>query len=190
MNPILLSGEWRKGYALDAHIISSVYLGEDEYGRPKFKTIRSDLGELVYELKYKNNLNVLDDIEEIIQSFFEGNNFQDAIDCIIPVPSSNKRVHQPVDNICSLIGNILKKEVVYNCLKKNSNNQSKNLDSSQKVAIKGSIQRLKYFEVKVNVLLVDDLYDSGVTLNECVRVLKEDKNINNIYVLTMTKTKG
>lgn len=43
---------------------------------------------------------------------------------------------------------------------------------------------------KVNILVVDDLYESGTTLNEICRVLKRDQNINNIYVLTMTKTKG
>lgn len=190
MNPIIFEGPWQKGYALDMHIISSIYLGDNEYGRPIYETTRSNLGELVYKLKYKDNHNTLDDIKDILQTFFESGYFQDTIDCIVPVPSSNKRVHQPVDSICALIGDILNTDVEYDFLKKNSNNQSKNLDPSQKKAISGSIESLKYFTVKVNVLLVDDLYASGVTLKESVRVLKEDKNINNIYVLTMTKTKG
>jgi len=40
------------------------------------------------------------------------------------------------------------------------------------------------------VLLVDDLFDSGVTLNEAVNVLKSDINVADVYVLVMTQTRG
>lgn len=38
------------------------------------------------------------------------------------------------------------------------------------------------------MLLVDDLFDTGETLKECVKVLKEDINFRSVYVLTITKT--
>ena len=40
-----------------------------------------------------------------------------------------------------------------------------------------------------NILLVDDLYSSGRTLNGCVNILKKDSNVLKIFVLTMTKTR-
>ena len=43
---------------------------------------------------------------------------------------------------------------------------------------------------KVNILLVDDLYSSGMTMKECCKVLKQDKNVNKIYCLAMTRTKN
>lgn len=43
---------------------------------------------------------------------------------------------------------------------------------------------------KSNILIVDDLYSSGFTMNLIVDSLKKDPNIGKIYVLTMTKTKG
>lgn len=41
-----------------------------------------------------------------------------------------------------------------------------------------------------NILLIDDIYHTGTTLNSCVKALREDSRIKSIYVLTMTKTKG
>jgi len=40
------------------------------------------------------------------------------------------------------------------------------------------------------ILLVDDLFDTGSTISECVSVLREDPKLKKIYVLAMTKTMG
>lgn len=40
------------------------------------------------------------------------------------------------------------------------------------------------------ILVIDDLYSTGATLNETCKVLKNDKNVKKIYCLAMTKTKG
>ena len=47
----------------------------------------------------------------------------------------------------------------------------------------------KVFEEETSILLVDDLYKTGETLNESINILKTDSNLHNIYILTMTKTK-
>ena len=41
----------------------------------------------------------------------------------------------------------------------------------------------------MNVLIVDDLYSTGATLNEVCKILREDRNVMKIYVLAITKTK-
>ncbi len=67
----------------------------------------------------------------------------------------------------------------------------KNVSTNKKLdSIKNAIIKEKQFKRKVNILLVDDLYDSGATLNEAVNVLKEDKNVDEVYILAMTKTGG
>ena len=66
-------------------------------------------------------------------------------------------------------------------MKKNSSNQSKNLTSEDKKKLVGTIQSKKVFTVEANVLLVDDLYQSGQTLTECVNVLRNNENIK-IYM--------
>ena len=39
------------------------------------------------------------------------------------------------------------------------------------------------------ILLVDDLYRSGSTLNEVTRTLYEKAHVNNVYVAVLTKTR-
>ncbi|MEK5520454.1 MULTISPECIES: hypothetical protein [Heyndrickxia] len=78
---------------------------------------------------------------------------------------------------------------MFDVVKKNNPTQSKNLVTDNKNEITGSIVRTKRFLRKVNLLIIDDLYQSGKTLNETAKELKNDQNVNNIYVLTMTKTR-
>ena len=41
--PIRIFGNWKEGFAFDLHTISSVYLGDNEYGHPVFDTKRSEM---------------------------------------------------------------------------------------------------------------------------------------------------
>jgi hypothetical protein len=62
INPKPITGNWTEGFALDFHTLSSEYIGDDEYGHPQFDTKRSDVGELLYRLKYGKDKSVLGDI--------------------------------------------------------------------------------------------------------------------------------
>lgn len=186
--PIRIVGDWEEGYAIDLHTISSNYLGYNEYGHPIFDTTRSEIGELLYKLKYRHNKEIIDDIINLINPFVSEWTKNLKIDVIIPMPPSNKiRDYQPVNVIAE---ELAKKINVHYCggfLSKDSDIQSKNL--VEKGAISHSMTRNKHFAKKVNVLLFDDLYKSGASMNEAVRVLLEDQNIVNIYVLALTKTR-
>ncbi|CAD7777829.1 hypothetical protein DMNBHIDG_01591 [Candidatus Methanoperedenaceae archaeon GB37] len=49
------------------------------------------------------------------------------------------------------------------------------------------VKDLRYKDSKV--LLFDDLYRSGATLREITKVLYENGRVQNVYVLTLTKTR-
>lgn len=189
INPIELYGNWTEGYALDRHTEYSIYLGEDEWGHSQFDTKRTYIGQKVYDLKYKNDLLKVNEIVDLIDPFLEEWDITKKINYIIPVPPSKERLNQPVYKIAEGIGQRINKNVITDFISKNSRTQSKSLAKEQKTEISGTVIRHKGFKKKVNVLAVDDLYQSGKTLNEVVGVLKNDSNIVNIYVLTMTKTK-
>jgi hypothetical protein len=93
LHPIKIKGNWSAGYVLDLHVESSDFIGYDEFGHAQYDTKRTELGELVYRLKYKRDTTVLDEIVQIISSF---SSFK-TIDVIIPVPPSNiSKEFQPV----------------------------------------------------------------------------------------------
>lgn len=48
-------GNWAAGYALDKHTVSSTFDGYDDNGHPKFTTIRTEVGEATYQLKYRQD---------------------------------------------------------------------------------------------------------------------------------------
>jgi hypothetical protein len=54
ITPISLIGNWLEGFALGLHTISSEFSGYDEFGHEVFNTKRSEIGELLYRLKYKS----------------------------------------------------------------------------------------------------------------------------------------
>jgi len=71
IHPIELYGSWTKGYSLDKHMIRSEYIGDDVYGRLMFDNTRSPIGEMVYQLKYKMNLSMLNNIMQLITPFLD-----------------------------------------------------------------------------------------------------------------------
>ena len=72
-----LEGDWKKGLAFDLHTIASDYLGPDEYGHDRWDTTRSEMGELIYQLKYRNGKSAVNKIILLkgikgIEKFYEG----------------------------------------------------------------------------------------------------------------------
>jgi len=184
-----LSGKWKSGYAFDLHTLASTYLGPDEFGHDRFDNTRSEMGELVYQLKYKRDQSTIPKIIELLTAITGIEKF----DFIIPVPSSRARVFQPVDEIATALGKQRGVPVLIGFLAKESRgNELKNVtDPDQKEKLlKDAIKIAGDRKVKgKNILLVDDLYDSGATLNACCSILYEEAGAKGVFVLTMTKTR-
>ena len=73
IDPMRLPGPWANGYVLERqHTLSSEFLGHDGYGNPQFDTKRSELGELVFRLKNRNDKNAVDSIGDTAVEFLKG----------------------------------------------------------------------------------------------------------------------
>lgn len=123
---------------------------------------------------------------DLIKDILDRWNLKEKIDIIIPVPPSNKtREYQPVFEISKEIAKYLGKECKVDVLSKESNLQVKDGYN-----INGMIKQNKNIENEANILIIDDLYSTGATLNEVCKVLRNDNNVKKLYCLVMTKTKG
>ena len=189
-NPIRLYGNWTLGYALDRHVMKSVPVGEDPYGHMCFDTTRSEIGELIYKFKYRGRLDVLPEIIDTIVDFLSKQSEMASFDTIIPVPPTQDRPWQPTFELAEALAEELHVYTRNDILVNHSNIQAKGLANNQKNQLSGTITMEKTAKRKHSVLLIDDVYETGTTLSQCVDALRTDPLIDKNYVLAVTKTKN
>lgn len=188
-DPIQLVGNWKLGWALDYHTVSSRY----DKAAGFFKTNRTDLGKVLYKLKYKKHWWRIRGIARTVACFLRQQEIANYIDIIVTVPPAKFRLFiQPVRSIGKQVGKLLDIKVLTRELKRTKNIPPlKYMEdrTERSEAVKGLYSvRSKKLEGKT-VLLLDDLYRSGATLREAARALKSDGKADVIYVLTITKTR-
>ncbi len=192
-NPSSLRGEWRRGWSVDVHTTSSQFLEYDEHGHPQFDTTRSELGELLYRLKYRGEDQNAGVIAEILADFLSAKpNAMSRVDAIVPVPPSNRRAKQPVLAIARELGSMLDLPVLKDAV-------SKTKDTPELKGVFDAEERRKHLDnaFKVNaeavsgkgVLLVDDLYRSGATANAVTHALVAAGS-SPVYFLAATRTRS
>ncbi len=192
--PISIAGSWSIGYALDLHTVSSTFIGHDEAGHAQFDNQRSELGQLVYDIKYSGKLDAATDIIDTAYDFVIKNYLTPptlSFNVIVPVPPSSYRTNQPVLIIAEGIARKL--GVSFNCcISCNSASQVKNIQDQEErdkeLANKYAINAdgLK----GMSVLLIDDLYRSGSTLNVIANLALQSGKAVRVDVLTITKTRA
>ena len=184
-----LKGNWRRGWAFDLHTLDSTYIGDDLHGHPQFDTTYSEMGHLVRRLKYQNDQSVLPQIIALLEPIRGIETF----DAIVPVPSSKTRALQPVDAIAAALGGRRGVKVLKSYLVKTESIELKNITDpgEREKQLQGQIVITGTDDISgQKVLLLDDLYRSGATLNACSTVLKEQAKVGDLCVLTMTKTRS
>jgi|SRR5208282_1369082 len=191
IKPIRIPGRWRNGFALDVQTKSSVFLGDDEYGHPQFDNKRSEIGELLYKLKYRRDKGVIPQIVEAAATFVES--YLPKVDLIIPAPPSSARPEQPVMLIARAIGARIKIPVSEDCVRKlRETPQLKNVfDFDERSRLLDGVFEadLDLAKGKV-VLLFDDLFRSGATLNVVTNLLYDQGGAKDVFALTLTRTRS
>jgi len=87
---------------LDLHTVSSTFLGTDSFGHDVFDTARSEIGELLYRLKYGRDRSTLAPIAETVAEFLL--RWNPGVEAVVPVPPSNiVRQIQPVLEVARLV---------------------------------------------------------------------------------------
>lgn len=190
--PIRIPGRWKEGFALDYHTISSIYLGDDAFGHPIYETKRTELGELLYRLKYKLDYSVIEELIDLIVGFLIS--WNPPIELIIPVPPSQlQRPFQPVIVIAQRIGVHLNVPVKPESIVKIRHTpELKNIyDFDERYRLlREAFMIDSSWTGERNILLFDDLYRSGATMNAITEALYGEGFANNVFALTITRTRS
>jgi competence protein ComFC len=189
-----LNGRWNDGYALDVHTLSARPLEKDDNGNvTKWDKTYTPIGEQMNKLKYWGEIERVKIIGETAADAIKSYLTKWQIDLIIPIPPSKlDRPFQPVIEIAKVFAKSVNLPIDYNGLKKTK-------ATPQMIGITDIDERRNLlqgvFDVQQNafsgkdILLLDDLFRSGETLNAATNVLMKKGNARGVYVLTITKTR-
>lgn len=189
-HPKEIKGSWDQGYVLDVHTISSTMIGYNEFGHPEFDTLRSELGEMVYRLKYKGDKGVIAPVVEAIGGFVK--NWGIHPDAIVPMPPSKQRSFQLVVEIAAELARSMNLPLHANSLKKTkATQQMKDVGDfgARIAALEAAFASDEALAGKA-VLLFDDLFQSGATMNVAARTLKGQGQAKSVYALALTRTRS
>lgn len=195
INEIVVLDEITEGYCIDLHTVSSSI---NENG--SFNTKRTQIGQLLYKLKYQNDKSGLNKIVEELNKLVSkiktklclGNIRTRNIDVIIPIPPTNEnRAFQPVYEISKALSNT--SNIPFNgaYLTKKHKTEIKgveDIDERQKI-LEHSFEVVGEEYKGKTILLLDDIFRSGATLKSAMKVLKEKGKVRDIVVITVTKTR-
>lgn len=181
----------RRYTARIASPLTGAWQGDDEYGHPQYDTRRTELGELLYRLKYGNDKSVINMIVSTASDFIRSKGWQ--IDVVVPVPSARHRSFQPVIVLAETLAQNLGVPFSVGAIKKVKNvPELKNIYGyDERIKLLSDAFRVDVHEVRdKSVLLFDDLYRSGATMNAVCSELANTGNVAKIVTLSLTMTRS
>ena len=185
-----ITGNWNEGFSLDLHTISSTLIGHDEFGNPQFDTIRTEVGELLFKLKNRSDTSVVPEIIGVVKTFLKTWSLQ--VNMIVPVPPSKSRTVQPVMILAQALSAQIGIPLVEAVKKTRDMPQLKTIfDFAERGKVLKGAYAVDHEIVKGRrVLLFDDLFRSGATMNEISSALRQQGQAMEVYALTITRTRS
>ncbi|MFQ6041620.1 MAG: RecQ family ATP-dependent DNA helicase [Candidatus Poribacteria bacterium] len=180
-HPQSLKGNWDEGFALDFH---SRYQGRDN--------VKTELGQMVTDYKYHGRKELVQPLAKKLIDFIRQHPKYKNVDLLLAIPSTRKdRVYQPVDLLAREVSKNLdipyKPELLVRARQTEQQKGMKNLEQKRS-NIAGAFRAEHPEEIRNRrVLLLDDLVNSGETLKEATRILRQ-AGTSSVYVLALTKT--
>jgi competence protein ComFC len=180
-HPRELRGPWAAGWALDFH---SRFFGAD--------WTRSQAGDLAYRFKYEGQRSLVETLADQLSALVVERPELAQVDAIVPVPPSSPRAFDPISELGNALARRLERPVWRALAKTRVTALQKEMRTlAQKRAnVAGAFivtaDCLRQVHGK-RLLVLDDLYDSGATLEEVTRTLLH-AGAAAVRVLTLTRT--
>lgn len=188
---ILESKWWYKGWALDIHSTSSVPIADGIYN-----TDRTELGQAFFSFKYRDDVRQIQPIADTVADFLKSKENEwwfKYVSGFVPVPPSNlNRQFQPVWELARAIS--FKANIRYDedfLIKIKDTEELKNIkdQAARRHQLEDAFSIRDDRFSNRTVLVFDDIYDYGTTLESACKTIREKGRANYIYVLTVTKTR-
>lgn len=182
-------GPWDSGWVLDKHSVWSEYIGDDEYGHPQFNTKRTEVGEATYQLKYRKDWSQAKPLARALADNIYPN--CKNVGLIVPMPATTVRQRQPVIEVANELGKIVQIPVFDNLLLKVANGKSlKNMntkdDKIKAIGDSYSVTDVINGDGPWNVLVIDDLFHTGASMEAACNALLTYTKVRKIYVAALT----
>jgi len=191
IDPRPIAGPWDDGFTLDAHTLSAEFLGYDLDGRPQFDTVRSELGEMLFQLKYRGDRAASASLAAVAADFLDEASI--VVDVVVPLPPSRVRAFQPLAAIASQLAR--KVGAAYDPLSLRKVKETPELKSvgemaEREAALAGAFDVQGQLLNGKRVLLFDDLYRSGASMREAARTLRAKGRVAALTALALTRTRS
>jgi predicted amidophosphoribosyltransferase len=184
-----IKGNWDLGYSLDKHTLSSTLTGYNEQGYMAFDTVRSTAGEALFQLKYRSDFTQAAIIANQMYTSFSP--YFSSAGLVVPMPPSKQRPRQPVIEIARKLARLMNRPCYENLLVKTAATPAMKDIASREEKVNTLISAFTVTDQLpaglYNVLVVDDLYDTGSSLEAATQVLRGYNKIQHIYVATVTR---
>lgn len=189
IHPTAIKGRWHTGIALDYHTTSSTPTGPNEAGHMQFHTVRPEIAELLYQLKYRGERAAAQGIVTAAVTFLQPH--RSKLDRLVPVPPSTHRIVQPVMILAQGIGAALDLPVADCVTTTQPRRELKSIINPEMrqelVAGRYAIDCTDITGKKI--LLFDDLFRSGTTMNAITDLLLQC-GATVVRALTITRTRS
>lgn len=189
LNPQKINGPWRFGIVLDWHTVASNVVGENDFGHPIFDTTRSEIGELLYKFKYRSCLQALNQI--IVLAMGKIGGAKGKFDLVLPVPPSKPNRTVTQDIAAGLATGLAAPTSTTALIKVRATNELKYVNDPvrRKELLAGAFAADSTQINGKSVLLVDDLYRSGATLEAATEVAYAQGGASGVCVFAVTRTR-
>jgi predicted amidophosphoribosyltransferase len=184
-----IEGPWTTGFVLDKQLLSSVYVGDDREGRPRFEHTRTDAGEALFQLKHRGDKSQAEPLARALRNFILPR--FGPVGFIVPMPPSSVRPWQPMSLVARELALQLRVPVFERLLLKTPLSRSlKDLPTREERLLALAHAFSLHDEVRNqglwNALLIDDVVDSGATLEAASLELRRYRKVNHLYVAALT----
>ena len=156
----------------------------------------SPYNRLLHHIKYKERPDVGVRLATNAATELKSRGFFEGVDAIVPLPLSKKKLKKRGYNQCDYIAQGIAKvtgiEIIDDCVVRNKANETqthKSRDERWK-NVEGIFSIINNEKIKnKHILLIDDVFTTGSTINACAKVLKKNGALA-VYAATLSTVTG